>query len=313
LPNWITNRLLAKGNPQRIRSFLDLAQSERRSLDFQRIIPSPEIICHARKVFSSIGPRCQEQYFFDETHWRDFTPQEEKELEALGYRSWEDWSFANSGTNKIAFGVELDETTVGLGYVVIDVETAWSPPIRILERLRDMFPEMAFSCEWFTEDESFHEHHPSQSLIASSETDRADEHIIATLYLRHAECREFFLETQTTKKTGSGYPKRMSIIEPMTTESAHQWMLAPEVTTARTTLPRAAGSSRNFAVVASKVTIGDRPNAAQQTHASNCGWQCPRSRAVSADPFSEKPAADEEVAEHCAAADNRQFFGATRG
>lgn len=214
---------------QRIRNFLHLIKSERQPLDFHNIIPSPEIIRRAGKVFSSIGPRCQEQYFFDETHWRDFSSEEEKELEALGYRSWEDWSFANWSTNKIAFEVEVDETTVDLGYVVISFETAWSPPVRILERLRDMFPEIAFSCEWFTEDEAFHEHHPSQSVIARSVTNRVDEHIIATLYLRHAECREFFVETQTTKKTGSGYPNAKSTIEPMTPERAHLWMLAPEV------------------------------------------------------------------------------------
>jgi hypothetical protein len=55
LPNWITNRLVAKGNPQRIRNLLHLTKSERQSLDFRRIIPSPEIIRRARKVFSPIG------------------------------------------------------------------------------------------------------------------------------------------------------------------------------------------------------------------------------------------------------------------
>jgi hypothetical protein len=246
LPNWITNRLVAKGDPQRIRNFLHLIKSERQPLDFHNIIPSPEIIRHARKVFSSIGPRRREQYFFDETHWRDFTSEEEKQLEALGYRSWEDWSFANWGTNKIAFEVKLDESTVDLGYVVIDFETAWSPPVRILERLRDMFPNIAFSCEWFTEDESFHEHHPSQSVIALSVAHGVDEYIIATLYLRHGECREFFLETQTTKKTGIGYPNAKSTIESMTPERAHLWMLAPEVTLLALLypeLPEAAGSS----------------------------------------------------------------------
>jgi hypothetical protein len=202
LPNWITNRWVAKGNPQRIRTFLHLIKSERQPLDFHSIIPAPEIIRCAIKGFSAIGPGWQEQYFIDETHRpRDFTPEEEKELDALGYRSWVDWSFANWGTNKNAFDVELDESTVGLGYVVIDFDTAWSPPVHILERLRDMFPDIAFSCEWFTEDESFYEVHPSQpTAIARSERDRVDEHTIATLYLTQAEYPEFCLEIRPRRK-----------------------------------------------------------------------------------------------------------------
>jgi hypothetical protein len=233
MPNWITNRLVGKGNPERIRNFLLLIKTERQPLDFHSIIPAPEIIPHAIKKFSTIGTgwQWQEQYFIDETHRpRDLTPEEKKELDAVGYRSWGDWSFANWGTNKNAFDVELDESTVDLGYVVIVFETAWSPPVRILEHLRDMFPDIAFSCEWFTEDESFYEHHPSQStVIARSETDRIDEYIIATLYLTQAENREFFLETQITKKTESGHPNPTSTIEPMTPERAHLWMLAPDV------------------------------------------------------------------------------------
>jgi hypothetical protein len=228
MPNWITNRLLAKGAPNRIREFLEAIRSDQQVLDFERIKPSPELIRRAGRV-ASPAPWSKEQYFIDEIHWRDFTPKEEKELEALGYRSWRDWCRDNWGTDRNAFEVELHESTVGLGYVVISFETAWSPPVRILECLREMFPDIAFGCEWYREEEFFYRFHPSQSAaIARSEREQPGEHIIATLYQTKAEYPDFFLETLTIADTEGQHPQQ-SVIEPMTPSEAHQWMLAPDV------------------------------------------------------------------------------------
>ena len=226
MPNWIINRLVAKGDPERIREFLGAIKGDQQPFEFERVIPSPEIIRHARRVFSPIGPRSQVQYFIDDMHCRDFTAQEEEELKALGCRSWDDWSFANWGTNKIGFEVELDESTVDLGYVVISFETAWFPPVRILERLQQMFSDLAFCCEWFDEDEFYYRYHPSQSTaIACAERERLGERLIETLYLTKAEHPDYFLETAILAETGG---KRCKI-GPMTVEEAHWWVLAPDV------------------------------------------------------------------------------------
>jgi hypothetical protein len=131
MPNWISNRLVGKGSSERIRNFLQVIKGKKQPVDFERIIPSPEIIRHARKGFSPVAPGLQEQYYMDHIHCRPFTPEEEEELQALEYRSWHDWSCAYWGTDRNAFEVELDDSTAYLGYVV----TAWSPPFRILERL----------------------------------------------------------------------------------------------------------------------------------------------------------------------------------
>jgi hypothetical protein len=232
MPNWIINRLVAKASPDRIRQFLGAIRSDRQRLDFERIIPSPEVIRRAGRVWGppGSGQLSGAQYFISEVEWRDFTPEEEKELEALGCRSWEGWSFANWGTNKIAFEVEVDESTVDLGHVIISFETAWSPPVRILERLREMFPDIAFGCEWFPEDEFFYRYHPSQSAaIARSEREQPGEHIVATLYLTKAEYPDFFLETLIIAETGGQYPRERSMIQPMTRGEARQWMLASDV------------------------------------------------------------------------------------
>jgi Ferredoxin-like domain in Api92-like protein len=229
MPNWIINRLLTKGDPQPIRNFLEVIKSEVQLLDFERIIPSPEILRHVGRVASPVGPWSKEQYFIDETHWRDFTAKEEKELEDLGYRSWRDWCRDNWGTDRNAFEVELDESTVDLGYVVISFETAWSPPARVLERLREMFPDIAFGCDWYPEDEFFYRYHPGQSTaIARSDQEQPGEHITATLYQTKTEYPDFFLETLTIAETEGQHPQR-SVIEPMTPGEAHRWMSAPDV------------------------------------------------------------------------------------
>jgi len=106
----------------------------------------------------------------------------------VGYRCSRDWCAANWGTDRIAFEVEIDASTADLGYVVIKFETAWSPPVRILERLQEMFPDIAFGCEWFAEGHFFDRYDPSQSTaIAQSERERPGERVIATLYLTNAE------------------------------------------------------------------------------------------------------------------------------
>jgi len=156
MPNWIINRLIIKGNPERIRELLEAIKSEYQPLDFDRIIPSPEAIHHIGLVFSPDTPEPRSVYWIDGSHSRPLTADEQRELENVGYRCSRDWCAANWGTDRIAFEVEIDASTADLGYVVIKFETAWSPPVRILERLQEMFPDIAFGCEWFAEERFFY-------------------------------------------------------------------------------------------------------------------------------------------------------------
>lgn len=230
MPNWIINRLIIKGNPERIRELLEAIKSEYQPLDFDRIIPSPEAIHHIGLVFSPDTPEPRSVYWIDGSHSRPLTADEQRELENVGYRCSRDWCAANWGTDRIAFEVEIDASTADLGYVVIKFETAWSPPVRILERLQEEFSELAFCCEWFAEDECFYRYQPSQSTaIARSEQNRPGEHVVATLYLTRAEYPEFFLQTQVMKETTSEYPREESTIESMSWEEARSWMLASDV------------------------------------------------------------------------------------
>jgi len=188
MPNWIINHLIVKGDLERIRELLDAIKSEYQPLDFNRIISSPEAIRHIGLEFSPGTPEPRSVYFIDDLHSRPLTAEEQRELEKVGYRCSRDWCAANWGSDRNAFEVEIDASTADLCYVLIKFETAWSPPVRILERLQEMFPDIAFGCEWFAEERFFYRYEPSQSTaIAQSERVRPGERVIATLYLTNAE------------------------------------------------------------------------------------------------------------------------------
>jgi hypothetical protein len=100
-----------------------------------------------------------------------------------------------------------------------------SPPVRVLERLQEMFSELAFCCDWFAEDEFFYRHHPGQAAaIARREREQSCEHSIATLYLTNVDNPEFFLETRIIAQS-----RGSSKTEPMNRGEAHEWILAPDV------------------------------------------------------------------------------------
>jgi hypothetical protein len=155
LPNWISNRLVAKGEPTAIREFLNAVKSDEQPFDFRRITPMPELIRHAARVYNPTGI-IEEWYVIDNiSNCRRFTPEEEKQLDALGHRCWHDWAIANWGTKWNACDVELDESTADLGYVVITFDTAWSPPWPVPRRPSEMFLELAFCCGWADQEEMF--------------------------------------------------------------------------------------------------------------------------------------------------------------
>lgn len=113
MPNWVTNTfILHEGD---ITPYLD----ENEVLDFNRVIPMPEIL-----VNTIAGSRAGYQDP-DTREERPFTPEEQAQLDELGYDNWYDWRVDHWGTKWPACQADR--------YVVFD--TAWSPPIPIFEAL----------------------------------------------------------------------------------------------------------------------------------------------------------------------------------
>jgi hypothetical protein len=101
LPNWIQNELLLKGDPCRIRKFLETTMTRADAI--------------------KIGVRS-------------------------GDANW-----------MRVYDVNLNYGTVDLGFLRIRFETAWVPPLPVLDLLKESFPDLTFEFEWIDFDATFYE------------------------------------------------------------------------------------------------------------------------------------------------------------
>jgi hypothetical protein len=164
MPNWTSNRLYAEGSPEQISEFLETVKGKNGVLDFNAIIPAPELLSHTASGARNVdGKEVTEWYVIAEADHvenrpakvRIFTPDEEAELNNISHRSWYDWNRNNWGTKWNACDPEIeDEASKQYGYVRITYMTAWCEPLPVLQKLAVMFPHLCFIFEWRHEDES---------------------------------------------------------------------------------------------------------------------------------------------------------------
>jgi hypothetical protein len=139
--NWTSNRLYAEGSPEQISDFLQTVKGKNGVLDFDAVIPAPELLSHTASGARNIdGQEVTEWYVIAEADHaenrpakvRIFTPEEEAELNNIGHRSWYDWNNNNWGTKWNACDPEIeDEASKQYGYVRI---TVLNRPIRLHEK-----------------------------------------------------------------------------------------------------------------------------------------------------------------------------------
>jgi hypothetical protein len=236
----INNRLLVKGNPVRIRKFLNAIESEDQQFDFERVIPMPDLISDTCCGLTTIdGPEVKHWYQTNDGHDRLFTEEEERELRELGHRCWRDWTIAKWGTMWNAGEISLDERTIRLGYVVIEFQTIEAPPWPILRRLQEMFPELGFACRWYREGDSDHRYlsEMSQPIGRSDRDGGPGQKFVATLYMTTGEFPQFFVKTETVTEAPPQEPSVPPILEMMTEAEAHRWLLSPDVKLLALTYP----------------------------------------------------------------------------
>jgi hypothetical protein len=106
MPNWCWNDLVVQGEPEEVKEVIEFVRSEDRPFDFERVIPIPEEV--------SGNPDGM-----------------------VGYN----WRIDNWGTKWNVSGVEcgVSEYDGGVHY---SFETAWAPPVEVVGRLSEMFPEL---------------------------------------------------------------------------------------------------------------------------------------------------------------------------
>jgi hypothetical protein len=156
MPNWTSNRILAKGNEPDLRKFLRSVASKDQVFDFNRIVPMPELLRHTAsgsriidgKKVSSWYVINKDELFPADQDVRLFSAKEKAELERIGFDNWYDWSIANWGTKWNACHAEIVANCPAQGHVEISFETAWDAPNPIFQRMFEIFPRLSFTCTW---------------------------------------------------------------------------------------------------------------------------------------------------------------------
>jgi hypothetical protein len=158
MPNWITNILAITGKPKEIERLMDAVKGERSAkektpFDFNKIIPMPAclkgITTGSRLLGGVKVSQWREMGDDGAPHAIDGEELERIKQEAGGCESWYDWSCKHWGTKWDACHPdepEVQRASNGKTVTVIyRFDTAWAPPIPVLEALSKQFPTVMLS------------------------------------------------------------------------------------------------------------------------------------------------------------------------
>jgi hypothetical protein len=161
MPNWTANTIRAEGSARDIRAFLETVKSKNEIFDFNRLIPMPKLLEHTASGGRDFdGKKCHAWYVenpdapFGERIERPFTNDEEAALREIGYTDWYEWSVVHWGTKWNACRALIAEQCANGRYVVITLDTAWSPPLPVFRAMFGRFPALSFTCTWRDECET---------------------------------------------------------------------------------------------------------------------------------------------------------------
>ena len=138
MPNYCNNVVEIRGPVKVVKALVD------HRLDFQKIHPyPPELDITAGREGADDSP---EQIAL--------VAAEESNLKKYGYKNWYDWCVNNWGTKWNAGGdndamqVDFDEDQGDQGIALFQFDTAWAPPLGVLEKLMDTHPELSIECRY---------------------------------------------------------------------------------------------------------------------------------------------------------------------
>lgn len=151
MPNWCENDLTIRGHAIDIEAVLQFVRSgdeaEDKSLfSFERIVAMPPELHGIQTGAIRINGELV-------TEWRTIgdenVPVDTEELQRrYGATSWYEWNTANWGTKWPATDVEVEYRS-GDERAVIHFSTAWSPPVPVVTKLAEKFPQLDFDLRYY--------------------------------------------------------------------------------------------------------------------------------------------------------------------
>ncbi len=184
MPNHVANHIKFIGEPERIKEVLEAIKNDEigiGSIDFNKIIPMPDGLeieagsktdrgLKAYKDFVAVLtfdgankdidllniPEEKENIFLKqrkdiaEEDWK-LGRQAYKNILQYGTPTWYEWSISNWGTKWNAYSCsQFEETSEECNKIFLN--TAWSAPHPILNKLASMYPDLEIEHEWADED-----------------------------------------------------------------------------------------------------------------------------------------------------------------
>jgi CRISPR/Cas system-associated endonuclease/helicase Cas3 len=141
MPNWCNNSLIVDGPIDDVNSFIEFVKgSDNEPFLFDKVIPYPD----EYKVLDEATNR-----WMKENPEKSFSEAPPDGFNQGGY----EWCVANWGTKWELVGVNasdvnvtpIDPTKATVSY---DFDTAWSPPLPVIEKAGELFPTLRFSLEY---------------------------------------------------------------------------------------------------------------------------------------------------------------------
>ena len=125
MPNWCQNNVTISGDEKKVKAFVKFVSSKQSKFDFNKIYPMPKEL--EGTVSGSEDLKSDEQKANSELWKVEF-----------GADNWYDWRNMHWGTKWELNSDDIEVEDEG-DYVEYSFDTAWSPPLGILEELNRKF------------------------------------------------------------------------------------------------------------------------------------------------------------------------------
>jgi len=144
MPNWCLNELTISGDRETIDNLLEFVngeeQDEDQKIDFNKIIPYPENLKEMDEDFPAYDdPDRESKLEVYKAKWGT-------DQDAYNFGGY-DWCCENWGTKWNACYVSILDDGRG-NSVCFGFDTAWSPPIPVVEKLASMYPTLEFELKY---------------------------------------------------------------------------------------------------------------------------------------------------------------------
>lgn len=148
MPNYCTNELFIQGNKEQLKQLrnqlINVDDKGYEQITFENIFPTPQALVNLTSPTRAEGDETEE----------DFELRQQTNKELYGATDWYNWRVQNWGTKWDSCDTfyvtskKDDELNVGFS-------TAWAPPIGVLQKIGELYPELEITCYYIEEGVGF--------------------------------------------------------------------------------------------------------------------------------------------------------------